>query len=291
MKRGRWILEQILGTPPPPPPPDVPELKEGPALTGTLRQRMEQHRTNASLRHLPRQDGPARVRVRELRRHRRLARARRRRADRPVGHAADGPDLPGPEELKTILKERRAEFVRCLAEKMLTYAIGRGLEYYDKLRRGPDRRGDGDGTSTVLPARPGGRPERPIPEAEDARGDTMSQTRRITRRTVLRGLGTAIALPWLESMARAADVAAVAPARRPPGPARSGWPSSTCPTASTCPPGARRRSAPTSRCRRASKPLVAVQGRPARLLRPGAEDRLRASATAPATTPARWPPS
>src|SRR5437870_7781961 len=44
VKRGKWVLEEILGTPPPPPPPNVPELKtEGP-LTGTLRQKMEQHR-------------------------------------------------------------------------------------------------------------------------------------------------------------------------------------------------------------------------------------------------------
>src|SRR5260370_21696998 len=49
VKRGKWIMENILGTPPPHPPPDVPELKENEAaLTGTLRQRMEQHRVNPS---------------------------------------------------------------------------------------------------------------------------------------------------------------------------------------------------------------------------------------------------
>src|SRR5262249_27080657 len=48
VKRGRWVLEQILGPPPPPPPPDVPELKEGEELKGTLRERMEQHRANPS---------------------------------------------------------------------------------------------------------------------------------------------------------------------------------------------------------------------------------------------------
>src|SRR5207248_2017174 len=48
VKRGKWVLEQILGTPPPPPPPDVPELEEDKQaiLTGSLRQRMEQHRVN-----------------------------------------------------------------------------------------------------------------------------------------------------------------------------------------------------------------------------------------------------
>src|SRR6185436_2644336 len=45
VKRGKYVLENILGTPPPPPPPNVPELKET-KLTGTLRQRMEQHRDN-----------------------------------------------------------------------------------------------------------------------------------------------------------------------------------------------------------------------------------------------------
>src|SRR5437660_540961 len=51
VKRGKWVLENLLGTPPPPPPPDVPELKEGKeaALTGTLRQRMEQHREDEQI--------------------------------------------------------------------------------------------------------------------------------------------------------------------------------------------------------------------------------------------------
>ena len=48
VKRGKWVLEQILGTPPPPPPPDVPELDEKKLLTGSLRQQMEQHRKNPS---------------------------------------------------------------------------------------------------------------------------------------------------------------------------------------------------------------------------------------------------
>ena len=67
VKRGNWVLEQILGTPPPPPPPNVPELDgKTRQLTGTLRQRMEQHRAEPGLRELPRPDGPARLRLREL---------------------------------------------------------------------------------------------------------------------------------------------------------------------------------------------------------------------------------
>src|SRR5207253_6798416 len=48
VKRGKWILENILGTPPPPPAPDVPELPPTGQLKGTLRQQMEQHRSNPS---------------------------------------------------------------------------------------------------------------------------------------------------------------------------------------------------------------------------------------------------
>ena len=78
VKRGKWVLEQILGTPPPPPPPDVPALPEEKQLTGSLRKVMEQHRENARLRLVPSADGPDRLRLRELRRHRRLARQGRR---------------------------------------------------------------------------------------------------------------------------------------------------------------------------------------------------------------------
>ena len=65
VKRGRWVLEQILGTPPPPPPPNVPELAEGEKAQtkGSLRQRMEQHRANAELCLLPCPHGPDRLRL------------------------------------------------------------------------------------------------------------------------------------------------------------------------------------------------------------------------------------
>ena len=80
VKRGKWVLEQILGTPPPPPPPNVPALKEDTrhSTAATLRQRMEQHRAKASCAVCHSRAGPARLRPRELRRHRRLARQGRR---------------------------------------------------------------------------------------------------------------------------------------------------------------------------------------------------------------------
>ena len=89
VQRGKWILENLLGTPPPPPPADVPELeakKNGKALT--MREQMEQHRANPIVRRLPRADGSDRLRARELRRRRQVARQRRRRDDRRERQAA-----------------------------------------------------------------------------------------------------------------------------------------------------------------------------------------------------------
>jgi hypothetical protein len=134
VKRGKWILENILGTPPPPPPPDVPELKEDKdtVLTGSLRQRMEQHRANPSCAIC----------------HNRMDalgfgfenfdavgawRTRDGNFDiDPSGVLPSGQSFQGPAELKVILKGQKDLFARCLSEKMLTYALGRGLEYYDR---------------------------------------------------------------------------------------------------------------------------------------------------------------
>ena len=137
VKRGKWIMEQILGTPPPPPPPDVPELKEGPEgengmLTGTLRQRMEQHRKdpNCATCHdkmdtlgfaFENYDAIGRWRETEG-----------QAAIDPSGTLPDGTSFQGPAKLKTLLRTQSKEFARSLAEKMLTYALGRGLEFYDR---------------------------------------------------------------------------------------------------------------------------------------------------------------
>ena len=133
--RGKWILENLLGTPPPPPPPDVPELKakkDGKALS--LREQMEQHRANADLRVLPRAHGSDRVRARELRRRRQMAhrgcgRAHRRERQAAGRHASSS----GPAGLtQLLLTKYREDFVRTATEKLLTYALGRGVEHYDK---------------------------------------------------------------------------------------------------------------------------------------------------------------
>ena len=133
VKRGKWILEQILGTPPPPPPPDVPVLQEerdGP-LKGSLRQRMEQHRANPSCASCHARMDPLGFGFENFDAIGAWRDKDGEYAVDPSGVLPDGKTFQGPKALKAILKTRDRDFVQCLAEKMLTYATGRGIEYYD----------------------------------------------------------------------------------------------------------------------------------------------------------------
>jgi hypothetical protein len=134
VKRGRWVLEQILGEPPPPPPPDVPELaNDKKAITGgTLRQRMELHRKKPSCANCHAKMDPIGF---ALENYDAIGAFREKDGDFVIdasGEFPDGTKFSGPADLKTILKDKKRLFARCLAEKMLTYALGRGLEYYDR---------------------------------------------------------------------------------------------------------------------------------------------------------------
>jgi mono/diheme cytochrome c family protein len=134
VKRGRWILEQILGAPPPPPPANVPELPEGEKaqLTGSLRQRMEQHRANPACANCHAKMDPIGF---ALENYDAIGAFRTKDGEFPIetaGVLPDGKAFQGPAELKSILKEKRNQFTRCLTEKLLIYALGRGLEYYDR---------------------------------------------------------------------------------------------------------------------------------------------------------------
>ncbi|MEP6960493.1 MAG: DUF1592 domain-containing protein [Acidobacteriota bacterium] len=134
VKRGKYILEAILGTPPPAPPPNVPALKEndesGKNAT-TLRSRLALHRAAAtcSTCHsvmdplglaLENFDAVGRWRTKELGGEIDTA-----------GQLADGTKISGPTELRNALMRRPEQFVGTMTEKMLTYALGRGLEHYD----------------------------------------------------------------------------------------------------------------------------------------------------------------
>ena len=121
VKRGKWVLENLLGTPPPPPPPDVPELKEGKeaALTGTLRQRMEQHRENPMCAACHARMDPIGF---GLENFNGIGEWRAKEGEfsiNPAGKLVTGETFNGPDDLKTILlKRKREDFVRCLTEKM-----------------------------------------------------------------------------------------------------------------------------------------------------------------------------
>ncbi len=134
VKRGKWILENILGAPPSPPPSGVEALKEGQtaAASGPLRQRMERHRAEPSCAFVPPADGPARIRPGELRRR---GAWRTHDDGQPIdssGQLPGGRAFHGPAELKAALRSRERAFARCLVEKMLIYALGRGLERTDR---------------------------------------------------------------------------------------------------------------------------------------------------------------
>jgi len=132
--RGKWILENILGTPPPPPPPNVPSLPEdtGGAKVMSMRERMEQHRANpvcASCHALMDPLGFA------LENFDAVGEWRAAEGGTKIdssGALADGTKFDGPGDLRRALLKHPEQFVTTVTEKLLTYAMGRGVEYYDQ---------------------------------------------------------------------------------------------------------------------------------------------------------------
>ncbi|MBI3694515.1 MAG: DUF1592 domain-containing protein, partial [Acidobacteria bacterium] len=131
--RGKWLLENILGTPPPLPPPDVPNLKEESiGSTASLRKQLEQHRAQASCAVCHDRIDPLGF---GLENYDAIGAWRTMDGKFPVdstGTLPNGKSFQGPAGLKEILKGDKDSFARCLTEKMLTYALGRGLERYDQ---------------------------------------------------------------------------------------------------------------------------------------------------------------
>ncbi|MCX6861021.1 MAG: DUF1592 domain-containing protein [Verrucomicrobia bacterium] len=132
VKRGKWILENILASPPPPPPPGVPAL-ESKETHGTLRQRMDAHRDNAMCASCHAKMDPLGFAFEHFDA---VGRFREKDGDEVVdtrGELVSGERFADHVELSRVLSDsRQADFVRCVSEKMLTYALGRGLEYYDR---------------------------------------------------------------------------------------------------------------------------------------------------------------
>jgi hypothetical protein len=131
--RGKWVLENILGTPPPPPPPNVPPLKDnGVGKLLSMRERMEQHRSNPACSGCHSLMDPIGLSVENFDA---IGRWRTRtEGGTPVdssGGLPSGATFEGVSGLKRALLNRPELFVTTVTEKLLTYALGRGIEYYD----------------------------------------------------------------------------------------------------------------------------------------------------------------
>lgn len=134
VQRGKWILENLLGAPPPPPPPDIPDLKphgkDGKLLS--MREQMDLHRANPICASCHARMDPIGF---ALENYDAVGRWRTKDAGAVIdatGKLPDGTKFKGAGELKKILlTTNRDEFVATVTEKLLTYALGRGLEAYD----------------------------------------------------------------------------------------------------------------------------------------------------------------
>ena len=198
VKRGKWILENILGTPPPDPPPDVPELEatQRAKPAASLRQQLEIHRSNAVCASCHKTMDELGFGLENFDAIGRWRDKDGKLAVDSSGKLPSGDKFRGPVELAQVLKRQKVEFGRCLAEKMLVFALGRGFESYDRCA-----------IDTIveelekhrLPLLGTGECNRPqCAVSPRARRKTM--TLPISRRTVLKGVGCTLGLPLLEAM-------------------------------------------------------------------------------------------
>ncbi len=130
--RGRWILDNILAAPPPEPPPDIPSLDTGVDSTKSVRQQLEQHRADPTCASCHKRMDPLGFGLENF-----DAVGAWRTLDGKVaidasGTLPDGRTFTGPKELRTILVSERDAFARAITGKLMTYALGRGLERTDR---------------------------------------------------------------------------------------------------------------------------------------------------------------
>ena len=139
--RGKWILENVFGSPPPEPPPNVPALPENPRPPNdksvetievlTVRQRMEQHRINAACVSCHKIMDPIGFALENFDAVGSWRTKDGRMAVDPSGELVDGTKLNGPASLRAALLRDSDLFVQTVTERLMTYGLGRGLEYYD----------------------------------------------------------------------------------------------------------------------------------------------------------------
>ena len=130
--RGKWVLENLLGSPPPPPPANVPALKDNTVASNlSVRERLAEHRANAACAGCHNLMDPVGL---SLENFDAVGRWRTLELGRPIdaaGGLPDGSEFAGVAGLEQALQERPEMFVRTLTEKLLTFALGRGVEHYD----------------------------------------------------------------------------------------------------------------------------------------------------------------
>lgn len=134
VQRGKWVLENLLGSSPPPPPPDIPALPEHAkgAVQLTMRQQMEQHRANPTCAGCHSRMDPIGF---SLENYDGIGAWRGKDGNAAIdatGKLPDGTVFEGPKGLKALLTSTyREQYLTTFTEKLMTYALGRGLEYYD----------------------------------------------------------------------------------------------------------------------------------------------------------------
>jgi mono/diheme cytochrome c family protein len=134
VQRGKWLLDNVLGAPPPPPPPNVPDLEEKSAdgKVLSMRERMAQHRANPVCASCHSRMDPLGLALENFDAVGRL-RQRSESGEQidATGALPDGTPFNGPQELRALLLENPERFVNTLTDRLLTYALGRGLQYHD----------------------------------------------------------------------------------------------------------------------------------------------------------------
>ena len=137
VKRGVWVLENLLGAPPPPPPADVPGLEDSESVADpsdpesrprSVRERMERHRTDPVCASCHVRMDPLGFALESFDA---VGGYRELPVEQTSGTLPSGRELTGPASVREMLLANREDFVGTVTEKLLTYALGRGVEYYD----------------------------------------------------------------------------------------------------------------------------------------------------------------
>lgn len=132
--RGKWVLEQILGTPPPPPPPDIPDLEvshDSTKSVETLRAVLERHRADPSCNSCHQAMDPIGLGLENFDAIGRWRTAYGKETIDPSGIMESGEIFSGPADLRKILVGKKELFAKTLSKKMLSYSLGRSLQFKD----------------------------------------------------------------------------------------------------------------------------------------------------------------